>query len=553
VSAPGASSTGLQPVTVPAFSAVTVPLSNPAAGQPLVASAAVLGGTATMTFPAGTTVTPGTSVLIKTVTLPTLVFVQSHARSAQAANAPGIVPNPGLYVQVLDGVINVANSGGSQQFAAGQFGFTPGFAQPPIILPSNPGLQFTPPPTFVATVDPSGNVGTACSAKSDAAGDLQVPVLLNGNKPTTLVLGGQSMFTNIGACTDPSTASAATSASATAKITLPAIEGGFSAAVTVPAALNGANATINASFSLNAPSGVATIASRTRVRQSIGGSFTTSAYVTLSATSAVSFASTPSFTFTSLPGSIDTSQSQYLALFDPTNPSKGWTTFAGPGAVSGQTVTFASAKLPTALAASTNYQFALINTAQTLAVPTPGPTSSPTPSPTPSPTASPSPTPTPSPTPLVLTQTTAAATGGENAFSVPLLTGLTSSSAIFYSQTVTSATQSVTVSASTGNFANLALPANQTPVLFLTVSFASGTNLTFDASSLPMNLAGTLFTIGTTYTMTPTLQGVPLMPSTAIAETDDHPGAVGGLLEFTTPREGYTLLAGQQVGIVISH
>ena len=55
--------------------------------------------------------------------------------------------NPGLYVQVLDGMISVSNGGGSQNFTAGQFGFTPGFQQPPVILPANPGMQFTPPPS----------------------------------------------------------------------------------------------------------------------------------------------------------------------------------------------------------------------------------------------------------------------------------------------------------------------------------------------------------------------------------------------------------------------
>lgn len=55
---------------------------------------------------------------------------------------------PGLYVQVIDGMISLNNRGGAQSFAAGQFGFTPSLAQPPVILPANPGLQFTPPPSF---------------------------------------------------------------------------------------------------------------------------------------------------------------------------------------------------------------------------------------------------------------------------------------------------------------------------------------------------------------------------------------------------------------------
>ncbi|HEY4317411.1 MAG TPA: FecR family protein [Herbaspirillum sp.] len=56
---------------------------------------------------------------------------------------------PGLYVHVIDGLINVTNSLGSQSFAPGQFGFTP-FNQPPVVVPQNPGLIFSPPPSFGA-------------------------------------------------------------------------------------------------------------------------------------------------------------------------------------------------------------------------------------------------------------------------------------------------------------------------------------------------------------------------------------------------------------------
>ncbi|MFA9218691.1 MAG: FecR domain-containing protein [Sphingomonadaceae bacterium] len=64
-------------------------------------------------------------------------------------SAPTALP-PGLYVQVIDGLISVSNKGGVQSFAAGQFGFTPNFSQPPVIVPQNPGLKFTPPPVFSA-------------------------------------------------------------------------------------------------------------------------------------------------------------------------------------------------------------------------------------------------------------------------------------------------------------------------------------------------------------------------------------------------------------------
>jgi FecR protein len=78
--------------------------------------------------------------------------------------------NPGLYVQVLDGAIHVTNGGGTQNFTAGQFGFTPGFQQPPVILPANPGLQFTPPPSF------SNNAGSQSGNGSAKPGDVDCQV-----------------------------------------------------------------------------------------------------------------------------------------------------------------------------------------------------------------------------------------------------------------------------------------------------------------------------------------------------------------------------------------
>lgn len=58
---------------------------------------------------------------------------------------------PGLYVHVIDGLINLSNRGGSQNFSAGQFGYTANVTQPPVIVPANPGLKFTPPPVFTTT------------------------------------------------------------------------------------------------------------------------------------------------------------------------------------------------------------------------------------------------------------------------------------------------------------------------------------------------------------------------------------------------------------------
>jgi hypothetical protein len=89
---------------------------------------------------------------------------------AQGPLPPAPLPGgllPGLYVQVLDGLINVTNQGGAKLFSAGQFGFTPSPAVPPVILPQNPGLKFQPPPVFNSSTGPSSSTGPAKSNAVD--------------------------------------------------------------------------------------------------------------------------------------------------------------------------------------------------------------------------------------------------------------------------------------------------------------------------------------------------------------------------------------------------
>lgn len=74
---------------------------------------------------------------------------------------PGATRAPGLYVQVIDGLIHVTNPAGTANFSAGQFGFTPSFTVPPVVVPQNPGIQFTPPPVF--------NSGTPVAANGSSA------------------------------------------------------------------------------------------------------------------------------------------------------------------------------------------------------------------------------------------------------------------------------------------------------------------------------------------------------------------------------------------------
>lgn len=103
----------------------------------------------------------------------TTFIAQYVAPLPGAAPGPGAGQTaqlPGLYVHVIDGLINLSNNGGSSNFSAGQFGFTPSFKQPPVVLPVNPGMLFTPPPAFSAPAP--GN--TAASGSKPATVDCEV-------------------------------------------------------------------------------------------------------------------------------------------------------------------------------------------------------------------------------------------------------------------------------------------------------------------------------------------------------------------------------------------
>jgi hypothetical protein len=89
------------------------------------------------------------------------------AQLGVAPKAPALPP--GLYVSVIDGAISLANRGGTTNFAAGQFGYTANIQAPPVVVPANPALKFTPPPTFSQTSNKTG----ASSGKA-AAVDCEV-------------------------------------------------------------------------------------------------------------------------------------------------------------------------------------------------------------------------------------------------------------------------------------------------------------------------------------------------------------------------------------------
>ncbi len=72
----------------------------------------------------------------------------------------------GLYVHVIDGIINLTNKGGSLNFSAGQFGYTASIIRPPVVVPVNPGIQFSPPPAFSSSVAPNSNSSAGSKPKT---------------------------------------------------------------------------------------------------------------------------------------------------------------------------------------------------------------------------------------------------------------------------------------------------------------------------------------------------------------------------------------------------
>jgi hypothetical protein len=101
--------------------------------------------------------------------LAALSCVPAFAQNPPSPPRPATIP-PGLYVSVTDGQIMVSNKGGATNFTAGQFGYTASLTQPPIVVPKNPAILFTPPPTF----SPSSAIQGATAAGKAGTVDCEV-------------------------------------------------------------------------------------------------------------------------------------------------------------------------------------------------------------------------------------------------------------------------------------------------------------------------------------------------------------------------------------------
>jgi hypothetical protein len=82
------------------------------------------------------------------------LFCQSDCSSVSTPS--GNTPQNGLYVDVSEGQIVVANGAGSQQFSAGQFGYVANLNSPPVILPPSEGVTLTL-PSSIGSNAPDGS------------------------------------------------------------------------------------------------------------------------------------------------------------------------------------------------------------------------------------------------------------------------------------------------------------------------------------------------------------------------------------------------------------
>ena len=185
--------------------------------------------------------------------------------------------------------------------------------------------------------------------------------------------GGATTYTPLATpAAIPSATAAAGTATATVSVSNPS---GYAATVSLPATADGSSGTISAILSTTLPTGFVTPSSVQRIAASarrapatIGVTLTPVAYVVLTPTANVSFASTPGFTFT-VPAAMATSlaNSAYVAFDDPSQ-STGWTNILGPGTVSGNTISFAGAPGSLLLKGGRSYGFLLYSTAQPVPV-----------------------------------------------------------------------------------------------------------------------------------------------------------------------------------------
>ena len=160
----------------------------------------VLGGTpatcTTVTTTSGTTTACGTPPAMKLYCNDTIAPPDTlQVRALPGANSPG------LYVSIVGGFISLNNQSSSSIFP-GQFGYTPASVTPPVVLPTNPNLLFTPPPSFSTSTPTSTSstgqpaVDCAVRARPRARSSRFATSLAHANGPDVAV--GDALFFQIG-------------------------------------------------------------------------------------------------------------------------------------------------------------------------------------------------------------------------------------------------------------------------------------------------------------------------------------------------------------------
>ena len=79
-------------------------------------------------------------------------FGADDCTGSPVADGPCKGLEPAVYVSVTDGEIVATNAAGSVSFLAGQFGMIDSRERRPRFLSTDPGLQFTPPASFIASI-----------------------------------------------------------------------------------------------------------------------------------------------------------------------------------------------------------------------------------------------------------------------------------------------------------------------------------------------------------------------------------------------------------------
>ncbi len=156
---------------------------------------------------------------------------------------------------------------------------------------------------------------------------------------------------------------------------------GASGLLTFPATQSGsATAAVtegNAVASGDPTPSLARFSAASRRRMSLGVNPTVLLYFTVAVPTAVTFNKSIAATLTFAPGQLV--GDAYIALYEPNNASAGWNALVGPGAVSGNTVTFAATTFvqPLTLQPNIVYDFAIVENGTPLATPPPITTTSP--------------------------------------------------------------------------------------------------------------------------------------------------------------------------------